>query len=228
MGRTAVITCGPAYAPIDAVRRITNFATGEIGTLLAEELASRGWNVVCLRGEGSTAAPPVGVKVASFSTNDSLEKILQGQPRDAAAVFHAAALCDFEVAGISGAEGAKKLSSRSGTIALDLRPAVKVLPKLRGLFPGAKIVGWKFECDGGRHDAIGRGLALHTSFGSTVAQVIEASLAPDGCEATGARSLPQRHCRTVTAAAPAASRRSAGGRCRTTGRRRSRRRRGPR
>jgi len=159
MDRTAVITCGPAYAPIDAVRRITNFATGEIGTLLSDELAARGWNVVCLRGEGSTAAPPVGVKVASFSTNDSLEKILQGQPRDAAAVFHAAALCDFEVAGISGAEGAKKLSSRSGTISLDLRPAVKVLPKLRGLFPGAKIVGWKFECDGGRHEAIGRGLA---------------------------------------------------------------------
>ena len=159
MDRTAVITCGPAYAPIDAVRRITNFATGEIGTLLAEELASRGWNVVCLRGEGSTAAPPVGVKVASFSTNDSLEKILQGQPQDVAAVFQAAALCDFEVAGISGAEGVKKLSSRSGTVSLDLRPAVKVLPKLRGFFPGAKIVGWKFECDGGRNEAIGRGLA---------------------------------------------------------------------
>jgi phosphopantothenoylcysteine synthetase/decarboxylase len=159
MGRTVVITCGPAYAPIDAVRRITNFATGEIGTLLAEELAARDWNVVCLRGEGSTAAPPVGVKVASFSTNDSLEKILQGQPQDVAAVFQAAALCDFDVAGISGAEGVKKLSSRSGTVSLELRPAVKVLPKLRGLFPGAKIVGWKFECDGGRHEAIGRGFA---------------------------------------------------------------------
>ena len=152
--RAAAITCGPAYAPIDSVRRITNFATGEIGTLLAEELSARGWEVFCLRGEGCTAAPPRAGKVLGFSTNESLAAALGTLPAEMAAVFHAAALCDFEVAGISGGDGREKISSRGGEISLRLRPAEKLLPKLRGFFPDAKILGWKFECDGGRVGAL--------------------------------------------------------------------------
>ncbi|HVY71907.1 MAG TPA: phosphopantothenoylcysteine decarboxylase, partial [Verrucomicrobiae bacterium] len=34
-----IVTCGPSYEPIDEVRRLTNFSTGELGVLLAEELA---------------------------------------------------------------------------------------------------------------------------------------------------------------------------------------------
>ena len=153
-GKIAVITCGPAYAPIDSVRRITNFATGEIGTLLAEELSVLGWEVFCLRGEGCTAPPPRAAKVLGFSTNQSLAAVLGTLPAEAAAVFHAAALCDFEVAGISGGDGREKIPSRGGEISLRLRPAEKLLPKLRGFFPNAKILGWKFECDGGREGVL--------------------------------------------------------------------------
>jgi phosphopantothenoylcysteine synthetase/decarboxylase len=156
MGRLAVITCGPAHAPIDSVRQITNFATGEIGTILSHELASRGFEVICLRGEGSTAAAPVGVEVRGFSTNESLAQALRELPRQPDAVFHAAAMCDFEVEKIEGPEIQNKLSSRCESLRLTLRPAPKILPTLRGLFPAAKIVGWKYELDGSREDAIAR------------------------------------------------------------------------
>jgi phosphopantothenoylcysteine decarboxylase/phosphopantothenate--cysteine ligase len=37
-----IVTCGPSYEPIDQVRRLTNFSTGELGVLLSDELARAG------------------------------------------------------------------------------------------------------------------------------------------------------------------------------------------
>jgi len=156
MGRLAVITCGPAIAPIDSVRRITNFATGEIGTILARELAVRGFEVICFRGEGSIAPAPDGVEVRNFTTNESLALALRALPRQPDAIFHAAAMCDFEVEKIEGADMQSKLSSRCESLVLTLRPAPKILPTLRELFPSAKIIGWKYELDGDHAQALAR------------------------------------------------------------------------
>ena len=68
-----VITCGPSYEPIDEVRRITNFSTGELGIMLANHLAKAGCDVVCFRGVGATCAEKVvGARVVPFATNDHL------------------------------------------------------------------------------------------------------------------------------------------------------------
>jgi phosphopantothenoylcysteine synthetase/decarboxylase len=45
-----IVTCGPGYEPIDQVRRITNFSTGELGVRLCNELARAGFEVFCLKG----------------------------------------------------------------------------------------------------------------------------------------------------------------------------------
>jgi len=155
----ACITCGPAYEPIDTVRRITNFSTGEIGAVLAAAFLRAGFDVVCFRGEGATFPAPGGADVRPFSTNGSLADGIRSLERPPAIVLHAAALCDFVVEKIEGAEGVGKLSSRAGAIRLTLRPAEKVLPSIRGWFPAARIVGWKFETDGTRGQAIARAAA---------------------------------------------------------------------
>ena len=155
----AVVTCGPAYSPIDSVRRITNFATGEIGAILSRALRDAGWDVLCLRGEGSTAPAAEGVDVRSFSTNESLVALFQSLPEKPNAIFHAAALCDFQVASIEGAGGMKKIPTRDGAVILHLEPAPKILPRLREWFPEALIVGWKYELDGNRAAALSKGAA---------------------------------------------------------------------
>lgn len=156
MERLAVVTCGPAHEPVDAVRRITNLATGTIGTELANALARRGWRVVCFRGEGATAPPPDDAEVRVFGTNDSLARALEALDGRPAAVFHAAALCDFGVRRIEGGCGALKLRGSSDRIVLHLASLPKLLPRLRFFFPEAAITGWKFECDGDRDTAITR------------------------------------------------------------------------
>ncbi|MFM8830330.1 MAG: phosphopantothenoylcysteine decarboxylase [Spartobacteria bacterium] len=155
----AVVTCGPASAPIDSVRRITNFATGEIGAILSQALQEAGWEVICLLGEGSTFPALAGIDVRVFSTNDSLAALFQRLPAVPKAIFHAAALCDFQVASIEGAAGMKKIPTRDGALTLHLEPAPKILPRLREWFPGAFIVGWKYELDGDRSAALAKGQA---------------------------------------------------------------------
>lgn len=156
MKRLACITCGPAYEPIDKVRRITNFSTGEIGTVLARAFLEAGFEVVCFRSEAATFPAPSGTEVRTFTTNDSLAAGLRSLPQPPGVVLHAAALCDFVLENIEGADGTDKLSSRAGTIRLTLKPAEKILPKIRAWFPDARIIGWKYELAGSREQAISR------------------------------------------------------------------------
>ena len=108
----ALVTCGPAYEPIDGVRRITNESTGEIGTILSESLSAFGFEVLCLRGEMSRHPAPKNARVVSFSTNGSLMEILEKLPSQPAAFFHAAALSDFSVRKIQGTEESAQDSQR--------------------------------------------------------------------------------------------------------------------
>lgn len=159
----AVITTGPASAPIDDVRRITNFATGEIGELLATSLLNRGFGVLVFRGQGATfACAPRGAVRQDFITNHDLARELEElsacRGSEVCAFFHAAALSDYTVAAV---RASGKTLGRPGKIPGDLRdihlvlePAAKLLPRLRGWFPRAWIVGWKYEMEGSRNDAI--------------------------------------------------------------------------
>ena len=48
----------------------------------------------------------------------------------------------------------KKISTRGGNLFVELVPTPKIIAELRGWFPKTKIIGWKFEADGGRADAL--------------------------------------------------------------------------
>jgi len=159
-----VITSGPSYEPIDQVRRLSNFSTGELGTLLAEGFAEAGHSVVCFRGVASTFPPPLWpVEVVPFTTNDDLAAGLQRLParEQATIVLHAAALCDFKVREIVDEKGdsvhGDKVSSRAGTLKLTLEPASKLIASLRRLFPSSILVGWKYELDGTTDDILAKG-----------------------------------------------------------------------
>ncbi|MBJ7259321.1 MAG: hypothetical protein JHD33_07250 [Chthoniobacterales bacterium] len=160
----AIITTGPASAPIDEVRRITNFATGEIGALLAQALLSGGWEVFFCRGKGATHNEvPQGARLLEFTTNQDLVRILEelSETRGTgiAAIFHAAALSDYAVTSVRGPRGtisgAQKIPGDLVEVNIVLESTAKILPHLRGWFPHARITGWKYELEGTREDAIG-------------------------------------------------------------------------
>jgi phosphopantothenoylcysteine decarboxylase/phosphopantothenate--cysteine ligase len=158
-----IVTCGPSYEPIDEVRRLTNFSTGELGVSLARALAAAGHEVFCLKGSGATApGPEAPARLELFNTNDDLLAALRGLASGHAigALFHVAALCDYRIAQVRDESGqtlaSPKIASRAGALTLQLEPATKVIVELRGLFPNALLVGWKYELAGTREEAFAR------------------------------------------------------------------------
>ena len=160
-----IVTAGPAYEPLDDVRRLTNFSTGRLGTELANYLAARGHHVILLLGEQATyAGERRAKKVEFFSTAADLHRKLKALPaKKADAIFHTAAVSDFsfgrifapDAAGkLAEIKSAKKISTRQGKLLVELLPTPKIIAELRGWFPRAKITGWKFEADGKRADAV--------------------------------------------------------------------------
>lgn len=163
-----IVTAGPTHESLDQVRRLTNFSTGRLGTQLAGFLADSGHSVTLLRGEGSTCGPATSnVRHLPFGSTDSLLaafRELAAGPEKVGAVFHAAAVSDFRFgqAWERGGDGTLtplregKLSTRQGTLLAELVPTPKLIPQLRGLFPEALLVGWKYEVDGGQAEVIAK------------------------------------------------------------------------
>ena len=143
-----IVTCGPSYEPIDQVRRLTNFSTGELGVHLSNQLAHAGFEVFCLKGSGAThPGPGEQCRLSLFDTNDDLLELLKqtSEAHEIAAVFHVAALCDYKVMRVEDDQGrsctSPKIASRSGALTISLEPATKVMAKMRLLFPKSILVG---------------------------------------------------------------------------------------
>jgi phosphopantothenoylcysteine decarboxylase/phosphopantothenate--cysteine ligase len=158
-----IVTCGPSFEPIDQVRRLTNFSTGQLGIHLADRLAQEGFEVFCLKGSAAThPGPGERAHLSIFDTNDNLLDLLQeiAQLHQISAVFHVAALCDYRIRTIQNEQGheckSPKIASRSGCLNLVLEPATKVISQLRGLFPESLLVGWKYELNGTTQEALAK------------------------------------------------------------------------
>jgi len=158
-----IVTCGPSFEPIDQVRRLTNFSTGQLGILLADSLAREGFEVFCLKGSAATyPGPSERAHLSLFETNGDLVELLEelAQSHRISAVFHVAALCDYRIRKVQDEEGhdcrSEKITSRSGSLNLVLEPATKVISQLRDLFPDSVLVGWKYELTGTRQDALAK------------------------------------------------------------------------
>ena len=160
-----IVTAGPTYEPLDDVRRLTNFSTGRLGTELANYLTARGHKVALLVGETATySGQRTAQYIAVFSTTADLSKRLQSlAAKRVDAIFHAAAVGDFtfgqvfapnEAGKLAEIKGANKIPTRQGKLLVELLPTPKIIAALRGWFPRTRIVGWKFEADGGRANAL--------------------------------------------------------------------------
>jgi len=159
-----IVTAGPTYEELDEVRRLTNFSTGTLGSELANYLVEKGHKVVLLRGHYSTCQiQSKAQNVQVFTTTLDLSRRLKALRSDGfGAIFHAAAVSDFtfgkiwrRTTGNNLSEiKSRKISTKGGTVLAELKPTAKIIGHLRGWFPKARLVGWKYEVDGSRKDAI--------------------------------------------------------------------------
>ena len=144
-GRRIMITAGPTYEKIDAVRFIGNFSTGKMGFALAEECATRGAKVELIAG-------PVGLKTKHPNIHRTDVTSAQQMYEVATTCFPTcdtailcAAVADFTPSTITD----RKIKREgSGGMHLDLQPKQDIARELgRMKQKGQKLIGFALETD---------------------------------------------------------------------------------
>lgn len=156
-----LITAGPTRAPLDAVRYITNKATGRTGALIAEEALRRGAKVTFVYGRPSQVPVIRGgphrdhLTLASVETVDDLIDLFRRElPRGYDAVIHNMAVLDFAPAEVQPA----KTSSEVKEWVIRLVPTPKAIKLVKEVAPKTFLVGFKLEV--GKPHAELRAIAL--------------------------------------------------------------------
>jgi len=96
--RRLLITAGPTYEPIDAVRFIGNRSSGRLGSSLADHAADADWCVTLLLGPNAILPSDPRVKVVRFHSCRDLEAALDEQLPIHDTLVMAAAVADYRPA----------------------------------------------------------------------------------------------------------------------------------
>lgn len=142
-----LITSGPTWVPIDAMRVISNRSSGKMGRLLAAQCAATGAEVTLLEGPVSSVNLPhlenTSGRHERFTYFNDLKQQLKTELLNTAydIVIHAAAVSDFQVT--QPATG--KIDSRTSALTLTLMPTEKLIESIKTWAPQTKLIGFKFE-----------------------------------------------------------------------------------
>lgn len=148
--KTILITSGPTFAPIDAVRSITNRSTGRLGSAIAYHLCQFGANVILLAGE--TSMTPLdcysgfqsnNLSIQKFYTVEELKNLIMSNLRQKKidAVLMAAAVLDY----IPVVHETGKHKSDRDEWTIPLKRGEKIIESIKSWSPESILVGFKLE-----------------------------------------------------------------------------------
>lgn len=168
-----LLTCGGTREHIDAARCLTNLSTGNTGRAIAEALAARGCELLCLCAAGGAKPAGENVRVAEYTTFADLDGLLRRHlgAEHFDAVIHLAAVSDYsparvEAGGREYAPGREtKLDSSPETMLVTLRRNFKIIDRLKGYAaaggrPEPLLVGFKLTAGADTPEVLRKVLAL--------------------------------------------------------------------
>lgn len=148
-----LITAGPTHEKIDPVRFIGNYSSGKMGFALAEELATRGAEVLLVAG-------PVDLKVYHknitqikvTSANEMFVKCIEHFSSQDIAIM-AAAVADYTPKNTFQ----NKLKKKTGQLSIELKPTVDIAFELGKMKTSKqKLVGFALETNDEVSNALGK------------------------------------------------------------------------
>ncbi len=90
-----LLTAGPTYEPIDAVRFLGNRSSGRLGSALADEAVRRGMGVTLLLGPNAVAPTDHRARVVRFQSTADLQRLLAEHLPHCSVLVMAAAVADY-------------------------------------------------------------------------------------------------------------------------------------
>lgn len=142
-GRRVLITAGPTYEKIDAVRFIGNFSTGKMGFALAEECARRGAEVELIAGPVALQAHHPNIHRTDVTSANDMYKAATTRFSQCDTAILCAAVADFTPASVAEQ---KIKREGSGGLHLDLVPTHDIAKELgKCKREGQKLIGFALE-----------------------------------------------------------------------------------
>ncbi|MCL2024586.1 MAG: bifunctional phosphopantothenoylcysteine decarboxylase/phosphopantothenate--cysteine ligase CoaBC [Coriobacteriia bacterium] len=134
-GKHVLITAGPTYEPIDAVRALTNYSSGKMGYALASEALTRGAEVTLVSGQ-TALRPPEHAQVITVTTAaDMYDAMLKAVDSEADSevkpdlIICAAAVADWRPVTPPATRKRKKTETNT-PFTIELEPTQDILAEL--------------------------------------------------------------------------------------------------
>jgi phosphopantothenoylcysteine decarboxylase/phosphopantothenate--cysteine ligase len=121
-GVRVLITAGPTFEPIDAVRGITNRSSGRMGYAVAQAALEAGAQVTLVSGT-TALAPPSKARLVPVVTAEEMLKAVEAEVANADVFIAVAAVADYRVA----KPNSQKMKKSDQTLSLELVPVADIL-----------------------------------------------------------------------------------------------------
>ncbi|MDD4880435.1 MAG: bifunctional phosphopantothenoylcysteine decarboxylase/phosphopantothenate--cysteine ligase CoaBC [Gallionellaceae bacterium] len=141
-GLNLLITAGPTYEAIDAVRGITNRSSGKMGYAVAKAAVEAGAKVTLITGPTGLATPEVTETVAVTSAQEMLEAV-EARVDEADIFIAVAAVADYYVLNPSE----NKIKKDAHILTLELAPNPDILANVSSLDKPPFCVGFAAESE---------------------------------------------------------------------------------
>jgi phosphopantothenoylcysteine decarboxylase/phosphopantothenate--cysteine ligase len=140
IGKKILITAGPTYEAIDAVRGITNRSSGKMGYAIAQAALEQGAEVVLVSGPTALAKPHGAHGIDVTSAAEMFDAVKKYAP-SCDIFIGVAAVADYRVA----KPGTQKIKKGTDKLTLELVPNPDILSYVAGLPKPPFCVGFAAE-----------------------------------------------------------------------------------
>ena len=141
-GKNILVTAGPTYEAIDAVRGITNRSSGKMGYAIAQAASEQGAHVTLISGPTSLAKPQDVERVNVTSASEMFEEVKQ-RVGNCDIFISVAAVADYRISNPI----AQKIKKGTDKIMLELIPNPDILAYVAGLPKPPFCVGFAAESE---------------------------------------------------------------------------------
>ena len=142
LGKHVLITAGPTFEAIDAVRGITNLSSGKMGYAVARAALEAGAHVTLISGPVCLAPPPDATLISVTSAQQMLEAVNQAVS-DVDIFIGVAAVADYYVLNPS----AQKIKKDAHILTLELAPNPDIVANVVNLPNPPFCVGFAAESE---------------------------------------------------------------------------------
>lgn len=137
-----LITAGPTYEAIDAVRGITNRSSGKMGYAVAQAALEQGARVTLVSGP-TALMPPAGAQMVHVHSAAQMLAAVEQHVAACAIFIAVAAVADYRVAQIS----AHKIKKNNAPLTLELVPNPDILAQIANMPDAPFCVGFAAESE---------------------------------------------------------------------------------